>query len=370
MSEVENYFKTKELKKVTDEFRKNLKELNIALRMSYDICELNKEHVARHAVTASKTNFFSFKVTSVNPRILVLDFDSCYVKQQINAEGIIQYVTELGEILDSSVIIVQNLYSGITIPDNIGELKKDFKLFVNGYDTRDKFYYVNLKENFIENYLSLYNGVNSYLENIKENDKTFEYTFKSLKKERLTWSYYFKGFEGEIFINLENSFTFEVPSLEIKRANVTLADLQALLDETFEESENEVKIKSLIKPPNKHFVKYFLESVLPGVKAYEKIAEKVFTLLIEDMDAEEIESTIAQSLPVELVLFTNDNDYQFVKLFNVYFILDTQDMIADKYSDFHVALSVYEELVLMREHQRYKMRVTSLKSWISSIAPK
>jgi len=371
MTEVKNYFKCKEVKKLNAEFRENLRGKNIALRMSYNIFELNKEHVASHTLSAGRNNFFSFVLKCVNPRILVLDFDSCYVKQQINAEGIVEYLTEVGKAFNSSVVIVQNWYSEISIPDNMAEIKDDFKLFVSSYDTRDKFYYVNLKENFIEDYLGLYNGVNDYLESIKEKDKTFEFTFKSLKKEKLTWSYYFKGFEGEIFINVEDdSFTFDVPSLEIKRENVKPEDLHALMEETFEDSENEVKIKSLIKPPNKHFLKYFHENVLPGIDSYDKIAEQVFTSLIEDMDAEEIESTIAQSLPVELVTFGISNDYNLIKLFNVYFILDTQSMITDKYDNFHVALAVYEELVLRRVQKNYELTVRGIKSWISSITPK
>jgi len=363
-------FETKEAKKITKSFRTTLNKYNFKLFMKYKTTR-EFERVALHTIKLNKQDVAMFSVRCVTTKILVLNFDYCNAVNVTNDKVnlIISYVKELGELLNSKIVIIQSVYPNI-VNSQTSIPKNDIVLFVTGYNSADKFSYVNLQENFLENYLGIYHGTNDYFEKIYQKDPTFEYHFKIVEQERMVWSYYFKGYEGEIFINIENSLTFNVPSLDIKQENVTPQDLQALLDETFEDSENEVKIQSLIKPPNKHFVRYFLKEVLPGVKAFEKIAEQVFTLLIEDMDAKEIETTIAEESPVDMVVLGGANNYKFVKLFGFYFVMDLQHMNAEKYTDFQTSVKVYEEAILKREHENYTKRISDLKYLVSTIAPK
>jgi len=365
-----NAFETKEAKKITKSFRITLSEHGFKLFMKYE-AKMEFEREALHTIKFNKHDVATFSVSYVNTKVLVLNFNYCDAVNITNDKVnlIINYVKELGKSLNSKIVIIQSVYPNV-INSQTSIPKNDIVLLVNGYSSADKFSYVNLQENFLENFLGVYHGVNDYFEEVYQKDSTFEYSFSLVGKEKMIWSYYYKGYEGEINITHGSTLTFSVPSLDIKKENVTLQDLQTFLDETFEDSENEVKIQSLINPPNKHFVRYCLKEVLPGVKAYEKIAEQVFTLLIEDLDAGEIESTIAEEYPVDMVVLGGANNYKFVKLFGFYFVMDLQQLKADKYTDFQSSVKVYEEAILKREHENYIKKVSDLKYLVSSISPK
>lgn len=365
-------FDSKEAQKVIASFRNQLKKENKKMRISKETYSYSDEH--RMSVKIyngfSEINFFISRITD---HIMGLKLGYSNYKRY-DADAIVEFAINLANTIGSSAITIQgsSLEEKLKIqPKELKRSKNDKDrdkvewLFVNSLNGSEKIFYVDLEENYVENKVAINQLVDEQLEKYAAEDKTFVSTKKAGCKDYLIVTYYYKGFEGEIEISFEKTTEFHVSKLNIKKEIQSPSEIVALFDDVMEESHNNIKLMSLINPPKRHFKAFFTQKI----KNNAQLSDDVFTLISEDVPAEQIEEDILDSKKHEYNLYLTYNEFRFFKIFNLYFILDERGKTAEKFYDFEKAKETCLEKTRKREHDDYLSRLYHAEKQILSINP-
>ncbi|MEJ1517507.1 hypothetical protein R3O67_30285 [Bacillus cereus] len=371
MSEKEEFiFDSKEAQKAIASFRNKLKKENKKMRITKETYSYNGEQKLSIKIYNgfSENNFF---ISWMTEHIMNLKFGYSNYKRY-DADAIIEFAMNLANAIGSSAISIQgsNLEENVKIqPKELKRSDKDKEdvawLFVNTLNGSEKIFYVNLEEDYVENKVAIKRLVDEQLEKYAAEDKTFVSTKRAGCKDDITVTYYYKGFEGKIKIFFGKTIEFHVSELDIKKEIQSPSEFVALFDDVMEESHNNIKLMSLINPPKRHFKSFFTQSI----KNNEQLSDDVFTLISEDVPAEQIEEDILDNKKHEYKAYLTYNEYRFFKIFNIYFVLDERGKQAEKFYDFEEAKKVCLEKIRKREHDDYLSRLYHAEQRILSINP-
>ncbi|MCU7667417.1 hypothetical protein [Bacillus thuringiensis] len=365
-------FDSKEPQKAIASFRNQLKKENKKMRISKETYSYSDEHRMSIKIYNgfSEINFFISRVTD---HIMGLKFGYSNYKRY-DSGMIVEFAMDLANTIGSSTIIIQ----GNSLEEQLKIQPKELKrsendkdrdkvewLFVNSLNGSEKIFYVNLEEDYVENKLAINRLVDEQLEKYAAEDKTFVSTKRAGCKDYLIVTYYYKGFEGKIEIIFGKRTEFHVSELNIKKEIQSPSEIVALFDDVMEESHNNIKLMSLINPPKKHFRAFFTQTI----KNNAQLSDDVFTLISEDVPAEQIEEDILDNKKHEYKSYSTYNEYRFFKIFNLYLILDEREKTAEKFYDFEKAQEACLEKTRKREHDDYITRLYHAEQRILSINP-
>ncbi|MFP3727493.1 hypothetical protein U8V72_20130 [Priestia filamentosa] len=375
-------FKDKKRNKIFKAFKQELSKVGVEVRRKFSVYESQAGYKEYTMTMTFKDGTWrseyglSYKFRT-NSKVLNWRISQVDLFQTINVKEVVHFTKELAKVMGALGVFITVNVPNLEFPEEIHFLKElgsSEVLLFESWSFEGKFYYsLNLVPHYIENYIEQYKVVKNYLEDFKERDSTFVYS-KLANTDNISilkWSYYYKGFKGEFEIENDKHVVYRVPSLDIEERVLHSNDLEGLLDETFKESRERWKFAAMVEPPNRHFVDFARESIL--VNTYSdysrEIAKQLFAFLRSEYHHESIEEA-AVTRTIEYHVFMSENEFKFFKIYQLYFVVDLENLYVERFAQFEEAKDYFDKKVIEREDEHYQKRIENLKASLSNIRAK
>lgn len=275
-------------------------------------------------------------------------------------ERVLAYATEVAKLYSLSAILLKGVSKEMASSVSFSSLSQErmqendaSKVLILSYSQNVTYYYQNLKSNYIENKFSLYDAFNSKIKQFKEKESTF--SVLSFKKYvfQLSLSFYYKGFEGQIELKLNNDFVLEQKELNYVQLIHTPEDFLIYFDELIQQIEVYQRLKNLLNPPKKYFNEFFY-----GRLMHTSVISDAFDSLCEVIDPEKIEDIFSRR--DEFLKHATHHYIFYLEVLDVQLVITKDDKVT-RFTNRTQAIQYFKQCCLNEEEHSFNIKKQSVE---------
>lgn len=276
-----------------------------------------------------------------------------------------QNIFKLGEVLAEShntnvlVINAPASFSPQLKQAEFVELDISYQLYhtyENAMNLGDVLFYKSVVPGYIETVEDYMRTAMNAMEKVKERDVTFDFK-GSYVSGKFSVAYYYKGVHRVLRITFSKPMEIRDSYLEETRTFTTSEELATELADIFSEIGDSRKFDMLLTPPNKHFK----DAVYYQFRESQKVVDKTFELLCNELGAEQVEVMFATKPNEVYTKITVSPGHMFVKIASLYFCLDFTDNTVSMYKSLEEASTAFRNIVVGNMYQAYLDKSSEFK---------